>query len=469
MKQTDMQFPEGFLWGGAIAANQVEGAYQENGKGLSIADILANGIFNPPYEHPGKKNPYHEAIDFYHRYEEDIALFAEMGFKALRTSIAWTRIFPNGDEETPNEAGLQFYDQLFDCLRKYNIEPVVTLSHYEMPLGLVKDYGGWRNRKLIEFFERYAIAVFKRYKDKVKYWIAFNEINVLLHIPFVGGGTVIEEGENKKQIIYQMAHYQHVASALAAKACHEIIPGSQMGCMIAAGPYYPHTCHPDDILTAMEMDRQVFFFTDVMARGYYPTYVKRWFKEYDIELDLTAEDEQLLKQHTVDYISFSYYKSRCASADPSGLEMVSGNLAMGVKNPYLKASEWGWQIDPTGLRFTLNQLYDRYQKPLFIVENGFGAVDTVEEDQSIHDDYRISYLRDHMIEAGKAIEDGVELLGFLSWGPIDIVSASTGEMKKRYGYIYVDKDNDGNGTLQRIKKKSFDWYKEVIASNGQSL
>ncbi|NQX46547.1 6-phospho-beta-glucosidase [Paenibacillus tritici] len=469
MKQTDMQFPEGFLWGGAIAANQVEGAYQENGKGLSIADILGNGIFNPPYEHPGKKNPYHEAIDFYHRYEEDIALFAEMGFKALRTSIAWTRIFPNGDEETPNEAGLQFYDQLFDCMRKYNIEPVVTLSHYEMPLGLVKDYGGWRNRKLIEFFERYAIAVFKRYKDKVKYWIAFNEINVLLHIPFVGGGTVIEEGENKKQIIYQMAHYQHVASALAAKACHEIIPGSQMGCMIAAGPYYPHTCHPDDILTAMEMDRQVYFFTDVMARGYYPTYVKRWFKEYDVELDLTAEDEQLLKQHTVDYISFSYYKSRCASADPSGLEMVSGNLAMGVKNPYLKASEWGWQIDPTGLRFTLNQLYDRYQKPLFIVENGFGAVDTVEEDQSIHDDYRISYLRDHMIEAGKAIEDGVELLGFLSWGPIDIVSASTGEMKKRYGYIYVDKDNEGNGTLRRIKKKSFDWYKEVIASNGASL
>lgn len=469
MNQMEKQFPEGFLWGGAISANQAEGAYLEDGKGLSIADILSNGIFNPPVENPGKKNPYHEAIDFYHSYEEDIALFAEMGFKALRTSIAWTRIFPNGDEDIPNEAGLQYYDRLFASMRKHNIEPVVTLSHYEMPLGLVRGYGGWRNRKLIDFFEKYAITVFKRYKDKVKYWIAFNEINVLLHIPFVGGGTAIQEGENKKQIIYQMAHYQHVASALAAKACREIIPGSKMGCMIAAGPYYPHTCHPDDIFTAMEMDRQVLFFTDVMARGYYPSYVKRWFKENNVEIEMTEEDVELLKRNTVDYISFSYYKSRCASANPDELEMVSGNLAMGVKNPYLKASEWGWQIDSKGLRFTLNQLYDRYQKPLFIVENGFGAVDTVEEDGSISDDYRIAYLRDHLIETAEAIEDGVELMGFLSWGPIDIVSASTGEMKKRYGYIYVDKDNAGNGTLLRITKKSFDWYKQVIASNGAVL
>lgn len=465
---TTHQFPENFLWGGAISANQAEGAYDKEGKGLSVADIHPNGIFKQPVE-GAPCVPYHTGIDFYHRYKEDIAMLAEMGFKALRTSIAWTRIFPNGDETEPNEAGLRYYDDLLDEMKRYHIEPVITLSHYEMPLGLVKNYGGWRNRKLIGFFMNFAETVFKRYKDKVKYWIGFNEINVLDHIPFIGGGAVAKDGENPKQLSYQMAHHQFIASALAAKACHEIIPEAKMGCMIAAGHYYPHTCHPDDVFLAMELERRVLFYLDVMSRGYYPSYTKRMFKEDNITIEMEPGDTELLRQHTVDYISLSYYKSRCASANPEGLEFTSGNLTLGVKNPYLEASEWGWQIDPKGLRYTLNQLYDRYQKPLFIVENGFGAVDKVEDNDQINDDYRIKYLQEHIAAAKEAIEDGVDLMGFLTWGPIDIVSASTAEMKKRYGFIYVDKDNEGNGTLRRIKKKSFNWYKEVIASNGETL
>lgn len=465
---TDNTFPANFLWGGAISANQAEGAYNQDGKGLSVADIHPNGVFKSPVE-GAEYVPYHTAIDFYNRYKEDIALFGEMGFKALRTSIAWTRIFPNGDETEPNEAGLRFYDDLFDELIKHNIEPIITLSHYEMPLGLAKNYGGWMNRKLIDFFIKYAETVFKRYKNKVKYWIGFNEINVLDHIPYIGGGATAGEGENPKQINYQMAHHQFVASALAAKSLREINPKAKIGCMVAAGHYYPYSCHPDDVFLAMELERKVLFYMDVMSRGYYPSYTKRMFKEYNVNIKMEDGDVELLRQNTVDYISLSYYKSRCASANPEGLEFTSGNLTLGVKNPYLKASDWGWQIDPKGLRYTLNQLHDRYQKPLFIVENGFGAIDTVEENDEINDDYRIEYMREHMLAAKAAVEDGVELMGFLTWGPIDIVSASTAEMKKRYGFIYVDKDNEGNGSLRRIKKKSFNWYKEVIASNGETL
>jgi 6-phospho-beta-glucosidase len=473
-----MTFPKGFLWGGAIAANQAEGAYLEDGKGLTTVDLLPTGdkrwdimFGNLPSFQPleGEFYPSHEAIDFYHRYKEDIALFAEMGFKALRVSVSWARIFPNGDDHQPNEAGLTFYDNLFDELLKYDIEPVVTIAHFDVPVHLVKNYGSWRNRKLVSLFETYAATLFKRYKDKVKYWMTFNEINMLLHLPFVGAGLVFNEGDNKKQIQYQAAHHQLVASALAVKACHEISPGAKIGCMLAAGMTYPYSCNPEDVWDAMDKDRESFFFIDVQSRGEYPGYAKRFFKDHNLIVEMEEGDEELLKNHTVDYIGFSYYASRATSTDPEINNMTAGNVFGSIENPYLEKSEWGWTIDPKGFRITANQLYDRYQKPLFVVENGLGAVDQLTSDGKVNDDYRIEYMKKHVEEMSEAIKDGVEIIGYTSWGPIDIVSASSGEMKKRYGYIYVDKDNHGQGTLARSKKKSFDWYKKVIESNGEVL
>ncbi|SES16884.1 6-phospho-beta-glucosidase [Gracilibacillus ureilyticus] len=479
MSSNKTTFPEDFLWGGAIAANQVEGAYLEGGKGLTTVDLLPTGKerFNimlgnidsfQPKE--GVYYPSHQAIDFYHNYKEDIALFAEMGFKSFRLSIAWSRIFPTGEEETPNEAGLKFYDNVFDELLKYNIEPVVTTCHFDVPVNLVEKYGSWKNRKMIDFYEKYTRTIFERYKNKVKYWMTFNEINMLLHLPFVGAGIVFNEGEDKNQVLYQAAHHQLVGSALAVKACHEIIPDAKIGCMLAAGMTYPYSSNPDDVWAAMDKDRESFFFIDVQSRGEYPGYAKRFFEDNNLDIKMEPGDEQVLKDNTVDYIGFSYYASRCTSTDPEVLEnQTEGNVFASVSNPYLKTSEWGWTIDPKGLRITANQLHDRYQKPLFIVENGLGAVDVVEEDGSINDDYRIDYLEQHFIEMAEAIKDGVDIIGYTSWGPIDIVSASTGEMKKRYGYIYVDRDNEGNGTLKRTKKKSFNWYKQVIETNGASI
>lgn len=425
------KFPKNFLWGGAIAANQVEGAYNVDGKGLSVADVMPRGILNSEPVLDGKLGdfPYHTAIDFYHTYKDDNALFAEMGFNCLRLSIGWSRIFPNGDDAEPNEAGLQYYDDVFDDLLSKGMQPVITLNHYDLPLGLVTKYGGWRSRELITQYERYCKTVFARYKEKVKIWMTFNEINCVLHAPFTAAGLLIEEGENKLQLQFQAAHHQLVASALAVKACHEIIPDAKIGCMIAAWPTYPDTCNPDDTLKAMAKDRQMLLFGDVQARGYYPSYAKRLFRENGFEIDMATGDEAILKQYAVDYVAFSYYMSQVESADPDRREKTGGNLMGGLMNPYLKASEWGWQIDPKGMRIILNQLYDRYQKPLFIVENGLGAIDTVNADDSINDDYRIDYLRDHLQQVAEGIADGVELMGYTTWGPIDLVSASTGEMK----------------------------------------
>lgn len=476
---TKSQFPNDFLWGGALAANQCEGAYLAGGKGLSSVDLLPTGdkrrnimkgdvpSFTPLQ---GDFYPSHEAIDFYNRYKEDIALFAEMGFKALRVSIAWARIFPTGEEVLPNEEGLQFYDDLFDELLKHNIEPVVTLAHFDVPVALIEKYGSWRNRKMVELFQVYAETVLKRYKDKVKYWMTFNEINMLLHLPFLGAGLVFKEGDNVKEIQYQAAHHQLVASALAVKACHELIPDAMIGCMLAAGSFYPYTCNPDDIFQGMEKDRESYFFIDVQSRGEYPGYAKRFFKDNNLNIVTEPGDDELLKNNTVDYIGFSYYSSRTTSTDPEVQKnMTSGNVFGSIANPYLAKSEWGWTIDPKGMRITANQLHDRYQKPLFVVENGYGANDIPDANGEINDDYRIDYLKRHIAEMGEAIEDGVNIIGYTSWGPIDIVSASTGEMKKRYGYIYVDRDNEGNGTLKRSKKKSFAWYQKVISSNGVDL
>lgn len=462
-------FKEGFLWGGAVAANQCEGAYNEDGKGLSIQDVTPKGIIGPVTEEPTEDNMKLIGIDFYHRYKEDIKLFAEMGFKVFRTSISWSRIFPNGDEAEPNEAGLQFYDKLFDECLSYGIEPLVTISHYETPLHLAKEYNGWANRKLIGFYENYVRVIFNRYKDKVKYWLTFNEINSILHIPLLGGIMTPRE-QIQKQELYQAVHHELVASALATKIGHEIMPNAKIGCMVIAFPVYPLTPNPEDMMKCLETDRSNLLFTDIHVRGKYPAYAKRILKENDIRIKMEPEDEEILK-NTVDFISFSYYMSVCDSAKPR--EAGKGNIMGGIPNPYLKASEWGWQIDPKGLRYVLNTLYDRYEKPLFIVENGLGAVDRLVEDENgnktVNDDYRIKYLNDHLVQVREAIEDGVEVMGYTTWGCIDLVSASTAELKKRYGFIYVDRNDDGTGTLERYKKKSFYWYNEVIATNGASL
>ena len=459
-------FPYDFLWGGAIAANQVEGAYQEGGKGLSTSDVQPKGIFGEVVERvPGDSGIKDIAIDFYHRYPEDIALFKEMGFTCLRVSIAWTRIFPQGDEAEPNEAGLAFYDKLFDELARHGIAPMVTLSHYEMPWGLVKNYGGWGDRRVIGFFERYARAVFTRYQAKVKLWLTFNEINMSLHAPLTGVGLA---GNSSKAEIYQAIHHQLVASALAVKACHEIISDARIGNMLLGGLMYPLTCKPDDVLEAMQQNRTWLFFGDIQCRGEYPGYMLRYFRDNHIQLNITEEDRAALKE-TIDFISFSYYMTGCVTTDEAENQKARGNILDMVPNPHLKSSEWGWQIDPTGLRILLNLLWDRYQKPLFIVENGLGAKDKIEADGSINDTYRINYLNDHLVQVGEAIEDGVQVLGYTSWGPIDLVSASKAELSKRYGFIYVDRDDAGNGTLARRRKASFNWYKEVIATRGASL
>ena len=459
------QFPQDFLWGGAIAANQVEGAYIFDGKGLSTSDMLPSGILSP-YQSRGERTPGIKdiAIDFYNRYPEDIALFKEMGFTCLRLSIAWTRIYPNGDDQEPNEAGLAYYDRIFDELARHDIKPFVTLSHYEMPYALVENYGGWADRRLIDFFERYVRTVFQRYKDKVKLWLTFNEINMSLHAPFTGVGLKDDASE---QEIYQAIHHQLVANAKAVKLCQTIIPDGKIGNMLLGAINYPYTCNPDDVIAAMHENNKWLFFGDVQTRGKYPGYMLRYFRENNIEIEMQDGDLETIAQASVDFISFSYYASGCASADPKQKEV--GNIVDSVPNPYLEKSQWGWLIDPKGLRILLNFLYDRYQKPLFIVENGLGARDELDENGEIQDDYRIQYLNDHLVQAREALLDGVELMGFTSWGPIDLVANSTAEMSKRYGFIYVDRHDDGSGSLERKRKKSFYWYQDVIKTQGNSL
>ncbi|MFP2506254.1 6-phospho-beta-glucosidase [Buttiauxella gaviniae] len=474
---TSSTFPDGFLWGGAIAANQAEGAYLEGGKGLTTVDTIPHGKDRMSVKLGIEKRfslrddeyyPSHVGIDFYHRYKEDIALMAEMGFTVFRTSIAWSRIYPNGDELTPNAEGIAFYRDMFAECKKQGIEPLVTLCHFDVPMYLVKEYGSWRNRKMVEFFTRYARTCFEAFDGLVKYWLTFNEINILLHSPYSGAGLVFEEGDNKEQVKYQATHHELLASALATKIAHEVNPNNQVGCMLAGGNFYPYSCKPEDVWAALEKDRENLFFIDVQARGAYPAYTKRLFREKGFELEVQPGDDEILK-NTVDFVSFSYYASRCASADMNDQNSNAANIVKSLKNPHIQASEWGWGIDPLGLRITMNMMYDRYQKPLFLVENGLGAKDEINEQGEINDDYRISYLREHIKAMADAIDDGIPVIGYTSWGCIDLVSASTGEMSKRYGFIYVDRDDQGNGTLARTRKKSFYWYKKVIASNGSDL
>ncbi|GAA2917083.1 6-phospho-beta-glucosidase [Enterococcus pseudoavium] len=473
-------FKENFLWGGAVAAHQLEGGWQAGGKGVSVADVMtvgANGVQRRITDGvvEGENYPNHEAIDFYGRYKEDVKLFAELGLKCFRTSIAWTRIFPNGDEAEPNEAGLQFYDDLFDECLKYGIEPVITLSHFEMPYNLVTEYGGWRNRKMIDFFAHFAEVCFKRYKDKVKYWMTFNEINNQANYqedwaPFTNSGLKFEVGEDREKIMYQAAHYELVASAKAVEIGRSINPDFEIGCMIAMCPIYPYSCKPADMMAATVAMQRRYWFTDVHCKGRYPSYMKTYFERKAFHLDITPEDEVQLTKGTVDYIGFSYYMSFAIKDHDKAPAYDYDEAHDLVKNPYVEASDWGWQIDPTGLRYAMNWFNERYELPLFIVENGFGAFDEIAEDGKIHDEYRIDYLRKHIEAMQEAvIYDGIDLMGYTPWGFIDLVSAGTGEMKKRYGFIYVDKDNDGVGSLDRSKKDSFDWFQKVIETNGEQL
>src|SRR5471032_2219844 len=470
-------FPDGFLWGGALAANQAEGGWREGGKGLTTVDMIPHGPHRLAVKTGQEKRfslkddefyPSHQAIDFYHRYKEDIALMAEMGFSVFRTSIAWSRLYPNGDELTPNAEGIAFYRDVFAECKKHNIEQLLTLWHFDVPIHLGREYGSWRHRKMVEFFTRYARTCFEAFDGLVKYWLTFNEINILLHSPFSGAGLAFEPDDNQEQVKYQAVHHELLASALATQIAHEINPQNQVGCMLAGGNFYPRTCKPQDVWAALEKDRENLFFIDVQARGAYPSYTRRLFKEKGITLVTEPGDDDILK-NTVDFVSFSYYASRCASADMNDNNSSAANIVKSLKNPHIQASEWGWGIDPLGLRITMNMMYDRYQKPLFLVENGLGAKDEINAQGDIEDDYRISYLREHILAMREAIEDGIPVIGYTSWGCIDLVSASTGEMSKRYGFVYVDRDDAGNGMLERKRKKSFYWYQNVIASNGRDL
>lgn len=483
-----MSLRKNFLWGGAIAANQVEGAWNLDNKGMSVADVAtykpnvdvkdykAHNTVTSEMIQQAKEDseiqwyPKRRGIDFYHRYKEDIQLFAEMGFKALRISIAWTRIFPNGEELEPNSSGIEYYKNIFKELKKHDIEPIVTLSHYEMPLALSEKYNGWVDRKLIDLFVNYAEVCFTAFGKYVKYWLSFNEIDSVGRHPFTTAGIVEDKCKeySLEEAIYQALHHQYVAAAIATKRCHQLIPESKMGCMLTKLTTYPNTCKPEDVLLSLQSNLDNYAHADIQSFGEYPPLYKQRLQNKGIEIKKGKEDDQLLKENTADYLAFSYYMSRTESSDPT-LEQTSGNTIMGVKNPYLPSTEWGWQIDPVGLKISLLELQDRYNIPLIIVENGMGAKDEVTSDGKIHDNYRINYMKQHIKEIMDAVEAGVDLFGYTSWAPIDLISVSTSQMSKRYGYIYVDQDDLGNGTLKRLKKDSFYWYKQVIESNGQKL
>ncbi|MBO0442925.1 6-phospho-beta-glucosidase [Vagococcus fluvialis] len=476
------ELPKNFLWGGALAAHQVEGAWNEAGRGMSIADVMTaggNGISRKITEGilENEYYPNHEAIDFYHHYKEDIQLFKEMGLKCLRTSISWSRIFPNGTEQEPNEAGLQFYDDLFDELIKNGIEPVITLSHFEMPYNLYKEFGGFGNKEVIPLFVKFAKCVFTRYKDKVTHWMTFNEINNQadgqedLHV-WTNSAMILNETDNKEEVVFQAAMNELIASAYAVREGKKINPNFKIGCMMAYVPIYPHSCNPNDMIASLKINERRYFYSDVHVRGEVPSYTQKYWERNNYNIEISEEEKAVLKEGTVDYIGFSYYMSGTVSTDMTNEGMPNKDFkgTQMVRNPYIGSSDWGWPIDPVGLRYILNTVYQRYNVPLFIVENGFGAYDKLDENNFIKDDYRIDYLSKHIEQMELAIvEDGVDVIGYTPWGIIDIVSFGSGEMEKRYGMIYVDKDNKGEGTLKRSKKMSFDWYKNVIATNGAEL
>ena len=479
-----MGFRNDFLWGGAIAACQTEGAWNVEGKTLTFPDIVkkikpeqrrnfGQAQIDEQALEAGKTGPVSDypkrwGIDFYHTYKEDIALFAEMGFQVFRFSIALARVFPHLDDPQPNAKALAYYDAVIDECLRHHIEPLVTIVHFDPPIAVWEKYGGWCNPAMIDVYVRYAGVLLERYKDKVKYWVTFNEINIMTQACFMAAGIIFEQGENRYATVHTAVHHVLVASARAVGACHELCPGAKIGCMLNAGVFYPATCDPDDVLAAQAENRSHYMFTDVQVRGAYPSYVLKEYARHGFEVPYRDDDREVLAANLVDFVSFSYYSTRVAKAHAEG--QFDSNLLRSAPNPYLKQEPWGRFIDPKGLRVTMNEIWDRYQKPLFIVENGLGAPDVPEDSGEIEDDYRVEYLRAHIEAMRETVElDGVELMGYTCWGPIDLVSVATGQMRKRYGFIYVDRDDSGAGSFERRKKKSFEWYRRVIASNGEDL
>lgn len=471
-------FKKDFFWGGALAANQCEGAWKEDGKGWCAADINRfrdNIPLNKKYNEEittievkeameDKEGVYPKrwGIDFYHTYKEDLKLLKGLGMNSFRTSINWARIFPNGDEKEPNEAGLKFYDALIDEVIANGMEPVITISHYEMPLHLTLKYTGWYSREVIDFFVRYCQVLFDRYKEKVKYWILVNQINLIVHESFNHLGIAEDKVENLLEAKYQGVHNEMVACARATKYARELDKDVHIGMMFCDGISYPATCKPEDVLANYKRNQMEFLYGDVLLRGKYPGYAFRFYDDNNIRIEFGEGDEEILK-NTADFMAISYYYTRISDAESIKQKKTS------YDNPYIKSSDWGWGIDPVGLRTKLNMYYDRYQLPIMIAENGMGAFDQAEDDGSIHDAYRVEYLKAHIIQMKEAVLDGVDVIGYYPWGPIDIVSCSSSEMSKRYGFIYVDLDNYGKGSGKRSLKESYHWYKKVIETNGEVL
>lgn len=480
-------FPKNFLWGGALSACQAEGAYKEDGKTFTIPDVMQ---FNPNNDRKITKQinvtkemieeaiqdpdplkyPKRRGIDFYHTYKEDLALMKEMGFKVFRYSISWARVFPNGDDDKPNEAALAFYDDLIDTCIAFHMKPLITISHFDMPIVLIQKYGGWYNRKLIDLYVHYCEVLFHRYKGRVTYWVPFNEINMSVKAGAKTLGILHDGQNNYEEMLFQGLHHQFVAAAKAAKLAHEIDPNNQIGSMVAYFTTYANTCRPEDAIAMQKEDQMKnLFYLDILHKGEYPYYAKTYFEKQGIHIKMDVEDLTILAKYPADFVGMSYYNSMISADDEHQLELTNGNVHSVYKNPYLEANAWGWQIDPIGLRYTLHHVYDRYQRPIFILENSSGYFDELTDDYQIHDPYRIDFLSQHLKQVRIAIDEHVEVIGYTMWGPIDMISSGTSEMSKRYGFIYVDQDDYGNGTRKRYKKDSFYWYKDVIESNGESL
>ena len=459
-------FPENFLWGASTSAYQVEGASLEDGKGPSCQDVK---------EIPVGTSDLTVCADQYHRYKEDIALMAEMGFKTYRFSVSWSRILPEGTGAI-NPKGIAYYNHIIDECLKYGIEPLVTMFHFDMPASLDRR-GSWSNRESVDWFVNFAKILFENYGDRVKYWLTINEQNMLtLFGPTIGTLTIPKGTENLLKETYQQNHHMLVAQAKVMALCHEMIPNAKIGPAPNISIVYPATCKPKDVLAAQNFNAlRNWLYLDMAVYGRYNDLSWAYLKEHDALPKFSEGDEQILKSGHPDFIGFNYYNSTtCQWSDSfeqikdSSAPLDIAGMFEGAKNPYLPVTEFNWEIDPDGFRATIREIYSRYHLPMIITENGLGAYDKLTEDGKIHDPYRIDFLRKHIEQMRLAIADGCDMMGYCPWSAIDLISTHEG-IVKRYGFIYVDRDEFDLKTLKRYRKDSFYWYKKVIASNGENL
>lgn len=462
-------FPKDFMWGASTSAYQVEGAWNEDGKGPSVMDMA---------KHPEGTSDFKVCSDHYHHYKEDIALFAEMGFKVYRFSIAWTRVFPKGTGEV-NQKGIDFYNDLINELLAHNIEPVVTMYHFDLPYAL-QEKGGWSNRETIDAFENYAKVLFTHFGDRVKYWLTINEQNMMiLHGTAIG--TVDPSIENPEKELYQQNHHMLLAQAKVMKLCHDMCPNAKIGPAPNITSIYPASSKPEDVLAAHNWSSiRNWLYLDMAVFGRYNNVAWSYMEEKGYTPTIEDGDMEILKDAKPDFIAFNYYTTatveqsmndasdRNASGGDQQIVLGEPGVYRGASNPHLEKTEFGWEVDPVGFRNTLREIYDRYNLPLLITENGLGAYDKLEEGDVVNDDYRIDFLRKHIEQAQLAITDGVQIMGYCPWSAIDLVSTHQGYVK-RYGFVYVNRDEFDLKDLRRIKKKSFYWYKKVISTNGENL